>query len=193
MLIGYARVSTPDQALAVQEDALVQAGCEKLFRDVQSGRDTNRPGLQAALDYARSGDVLVVWKLDRLGRSMSHLIALVEDLRKREIGLRSLQERMDTTTAEGQLIFHLFAALAEFERGLIRERTMAGLASARARGRLGGRPRLLTDDQIRMATEMIRTGHMTMVDVARALHVSRQTVYRAVKALQHAEEVQNNR
>ncbi|WP_053958286.1 recombinase family protein [Sulfobacillus thermosulfidooxidans] len=187
MLIGYARISTPDQVLAVQEDALTAVGCEKIFHDVQSGRVADRPGLHAALDYARPGDVLVVWKLDRLGRSLSHLIALVEELHERHIGLRSVQEHMDTTTAEGQLIFHLFAALAEFERGLIRERTMAGLAAARARGRLGGRPRRLTPDQVRMAAEMITSGHMTTVEVARAFHVSRQTVYRALKAMSDRE------
>ncbi|PSR24619.1 MAG: hypothetical protein C7B47_14405 [Sulfobacillus thermosulfidooxidans] len=190
MRIGYARVSTGDQTLALQEDALNAAGCGKLFRDVQSGRLPDRPGLQAALAYARPGDVLVVWKLDRLGRSLSHLIQIVEQLHTQGIGLQSLQEQIDTTTPEGQFIFHLFAALAEVERAMIRERTMAGLAAARARGRVGGRPRRLTPDQVRMAAQMVASGHMTIMECARAFQVSRQTVYRALKALQDKERVE---
>lgn len=183
MLIGYARVSTTDQTLALQEDALHAAGCERIFKDVMSGSTTNRPGLSEALDYARKGDVLVVWKLDRLGRSLVHLIQVVQQLQTEGIGFRSLQENMDTTTSGGQLIFHIFGALAEFERSLIRERTNAGLASARARGRVGGRRPLLTPEQVAMARQLLATGG-TGEQVAQAFHVSRSTLYRALK---HAE------
>lgn len=181
MLIGYARVSTADQTLALQEDALQQAGCEKIFKDVISGSTTERPGLSEALEYARSGDVLVVWKLDRLGRSLAHLIHVVQQLHADGIGFRSLQEQMDTTTPGGQLIFHIFGALAEFERSLIRERTNAGLAAARARGKVGGRPPRLTRDQIRMAQRLMASPDTTADQVAKALHVSRATLYRALK------------
>src|SRR5919206_2285768 len=142
MLIGYARVSTLDQNLDLQQDALRKAGCERLFTDVASGSQTTREGLEVALGFLRAGDALVVWKLDRLGRSLKQLIDLVLTLETREVGLWSLQERLDTTTSGGKLIFHVFGALAEFERDLIRERTQAGLAAARARGRKGGRPRV---------------------------------------------------
>ncbi|MCL8208663.1 MAG: recombinase family protein [Actinomycetia bacterium] len=181
MLIGYARVSTTDQTPALQEDALRQAGCTKIFRDVMSGAAADRPGLQQALEYVRPGDVLVVWKLDRLGRSLKHLIAVVEDLRARGVGFRSLQEEMDTTTPGGQLIFHIFGALAEFERALIRERTRAGLAAARARGRQGGRPRKLTPDAVRLAQQMLAQPGTTVTAVAAALHVHRGTLYRAFR------------
>ena len=183
MLIGYARVSTVDQTLALQEDALRSAGCEKLFNDVISGATTDRPGLSEALEYARAGDVLVVWKLDRLGRSLAHLIEVVQSLQKKDIGFRSLQEQMDTTTPGGQLIFHIFGALAEFERALIRERTTAGLAAARARGRVGGRPARLSPEQIRMAQQLLTDSNTTGQQVADALHVSRATLYRALKRL----------
>ena len=140
MRIGYARVSTADQNPDLQEDALQKAGCEKIFRDVASGAVDSRKGLAEAIDYARDGDTLVVWKLDRLGRSLKHLIETVNGLAARKIGFQSLRESMDTTTSGGKLIFHVFGALAEFERELIRERTQAGLRAARARGRNGGRP-----------------------------------------------------
>ena len=136
MLIGYARVSTQDQTLDLQTDALTHAGCEKIFTDTTSGAKAERPGLQAALDHLRAGDTLVVWRLDRLGRTLKHLIATVTDLSDQGIGCKSLQENMDTTTSGGKLIFHIFGALAEFEREVIRERTNAGLQAARARGRL---------------------------------------------------------
>ncbi len=180
MRIGYARVSTAEQQLHLQEDALKAAGCEKIFTDTLSGAVTDRPGLQAALDYARPGDVLVVWKLDRLGRSLLHLIETVQMLHQRDIGFQSLQESIDTTTPGGQLVFHIFAALAEFERALIRERTQAGLAAARTRGRLSGRPRRLTPEQVRMAQQMVTTGGMTHTEVAQALKVSRSTLYRTL-------------
>jgi len=179
VLIGYARVSTADQTLALQQDALHQAGCERLFTDVLSGSTTERPGLADALDHLRPGDVLVVWKLDRLGRSLPHLIAVIQQLQARGIGFRSLSEQMDTTTAGGQLIFHIFGALAEFERALIRERTHAGLAAARARGRVGGRRPKLTVDQIEMARQLLAT--RSVAEVAEALHISRATVYRAMR------------
>lgn len=144
MLIGYARVSTDDQDLSLQIDALKKAGCQKIFRDKASGAKTERPNLQAALAYARNGeDTLIVWRLDRLGRSLQHLIEIINTLDERQIGFQSLQEAIDTTTSGGRLIFHIFGALAEFERNLIRERTMAGLAAARARGRKGGRRKAL--------------------------------------------------
>ncbi len=181
MLIGYARVSTADQTLALQEDALQQVGCERIFKDVVSGSSTDRPGLTEALEYVRGGDVLVVWKLDRLGRSLAHLIEVVGQLQGRGVGFRSLQEQMDTTTAGGQLIFHIFGALAEFERALIRERTNAGLAAARARGRVGGRPRRLTPEQVRMAQQLMTSGESSATQVADALHVSRATLYRALQ------------
>lgn len=181
MFIGYARVSTTDQTLALQEDALRQHGCTRIFRDVVSGATTERPGLSAALAYARDGDVLVVWKLDRLARSLAHLIQLDEELKARGIGFKSLQEQIDTTTAGGQLIFHIFGALAEFERALVRERTQAGLAAARARGRVGGRPCRLSATQVRMAQQLLQNPEMTTQQVADALHVSRTTLYRALK------------
>src|SRR5215469_4114169 len=144
MLIGYARVSTVDQNLALQRDALTEAGCTKIFTEQMAGAVADRPALHDALEFARSGDTLIVWKLDRLARSMKQLIETVETLRLRAIGFRSLTEALDTTTAQGRLVFHMFGALAEFERSLIRERTQAGLAAARRAGRTGGRPPKLT-------------------------------------------------
>ena len=137
MLIGYARVSTHEQSLALQQDALEKAGCERTFTDVASGATAERDGLSAAFDYVRAGDTLVVWRLDRLGRSLKQLIDRITVLEQRGVGFRSLTESMDTTTSGGRLIFHVFGALAEFERAVIRERTLAGLAAARARGRCG--------------------------------------------------------
>src|SRR5256885_4561202 len=141
MLIGYMRVSTGEQNLDLQRDALERAGCERIYDDVCSGRATERPGLAKALDVARDGDALVIWKLDRIGRSLTHVVGLVSDLQKRGVGLKVLTGDVDTTTATGRLVFGIFATLAEFERDLIHERPMAGLAAARARGRAGGRPR----------------------------------------------------
>ena len=155
MLLGYARVSTIDQNLALQRDALAEAGCQKIFTEQMSGAVTDRPALHEALAFARSGDTLIVWKLDRLARSMKQLIETIEELRLRGIGFRSLTEALDTTTAQGRLVFHMFGALAEFERSLIRERTQAGLAAARRLGRTGGRPPKLTDDDIEAAKAML--------------------------------------
>ena len=136
MLIGYARVSTQDQTLDLQTDALKRAGCEKIFTDTTSGAKSERPGLQETMNHLRAGDTLVVWRLDRLGRTLKHLITTITDLSDKGIGLKSLQENMDTTTSGGKLIFHIFGALAEFEREVIKERTNAGLQAARARGKL---------------------------------------------------------
>src|SRR4249919_976304 len=145
MLLGYARVSTHDQTLALQQDALTQAGCDRIFTDTASGAKAERQGLEEALSHVRRGDTLVVWKLDRLGRSLPHLIETITGLQERGIGFKSLTEQIDTTTSGGKLIFHVFGALAEFEREVIRERTQAGLTAARARGRTGGRPKKLAD------------------------------------------------
>ncbi len=156
MLVGYARVSTQDQNLELQNDALSKAGCARIFTEVIGGSRTERTGLQEALNILRSGDTLVVWRLDRLGRSLKHLIDIVNQLREKEIGFRSLQESIDTTTSGGKLIFHMFGALAEFERDVIRERTQAGLRAARARGRQGGRPRVLDGARLEMVRKMSR-------------------------------------
>src|SRR5947208_8361855 len=152
MQIGYARISTGEQTLHLQEDALQKAGCDRLFTDTASGAKAERPGLAKALEQLRAGDALVVWRLDRLGRSLRHLIDTLTDLDKRGIGFKSLTENIDTTTPGGRLIFHIFGSLAEFERDLIRERTNAGLAAARSRGRTGGRPKAFADPaKVRMA------------------------------------------
>jgi len=177
-LIGYARVSTDDQDTTLQVDALKSAGCLKVFTDKASGSLANRPQLDRMLDQLRKGDVVVVWRLDRLGRSLKNLIALVEDLADRGVGFRSLSESIDTTTANGKLFFSIMGALAEFERDLIRERTMAGLAAARARGRVGGRPPVMTPDKIKIARQMYDSREHTVEGIAKTLGVSRKTVYR---------------
>ena len=177
-LVGYARVSTQDQNADLQEDALSEAGCVKVFTDKASGAQADRPQLDAALSYLRDGDVLVVWRLDRLGRSLKHLITVVSDLEDRGVGFRSLTESMDTTTPAGKLIFHVFAALAEFERNLIRERTKSGLDAARARGRKGGRKPSLSPKKIEVARKMYADGDSTVAEIARVLGVSRATIYR---------------
>jgi len=178
MIVGYARVSTDDQTLALQLDALQAAGCETVFRDTISGTKTERPGLTKALDHVRNGDMLVVWRLDRLGRSLSHLIELIQTLEGRGVGFKSLTEQIDTTSG-GKLIFHIFGALAEFERNLIRERTMAGLQAARARGRKGGRPRKPnTDTKIVMAKQLHADQNNSIAEICKTLGVSRATLYR---------------
>ena len=184
MLIGYARVSTVDQTLALQQDALTKAGCEKIFSDTVSGSVAERPGLTEALTFARSGDTLVVWRLDRLGRSLHHLIETVNSLKKRGIHFRSLQEQFDTTTSGGKLVFHMFGVLAEFERDLIHERTAAGLTAARARGRVGGRPRaktLNTPEKQQMVKALHADKRNSISDICRMLGVSRTTFYRYLK------------
>ena len=177
MLIGYARVSTDDQNLALQRDALAAAGCEKVYEDRISGAKAERPGLALALEVARAGDTLVVWRLDRLGRSLKDLIALAERLDKRGIGLRSLKEALDTTSSGGRLVFHMFGALAEFERDLIRERTRAGLGAARARGRLGGRPKRLTPERRRLAVQLYRAKEHSIAEICRLMGISKPTLY----------------
>jgi DNA invertase Pin-like site-specific DNA recombinase len=177
-LIGYARVSTLDQNLALQQDALTSAGCEKIFTEQMSGAVANRPVLHEALDYARSGDTLVVWKLDRLARSMKQLIETIEKLRLRGIQFRSLTESIDTTTPQGLLVFHMFSALAEFERSLIRERTRAGLAAAKRIGRTGGRPPKLTEDDLEAARAMLANSDIGVTQIADRLGVSPATLYR---------------
>lgn len=178
MLIGYARISTIDQNLDLQRDALKKAGCRKVFTDVASGANVERPGLTEAVAFAREGDTLVVWKLDRFGRSLAHLIQGVSELRDRKIGFCSLQENIDTTTSGGKLIFHVFGALAEFERDIIRERTMAGLAAARARGRLGGRRPVLNAKKIALAKSLYKDQSNSPSEIAETLSVSRSTLYR---------------
>src|SRR6478672_3251760 len=185
MLLGYARVSTVDQNLALQRDALTEAGCTKIFTEQMSGAVTDRPALYDALEFARSGDTLIVWKLDRLARSMKQLIETVETLRLRGIGFRSLTEALDTTTAQGRLVFHMFGALAEFERSLIRERTQAGLAAARRAGRTGGRPPKLTDDDIEAAKAMPANTDIGVTQIAH-LGVSPATLYRYIPAARSA-------
>ena len=178
MLIGYARVSTTDQNLNLQNDALRGAGCERLFADTASGASVERPGLVAVLHECRPGDTLIVWKLDRLGRSLPHLVETVRELRERGVGFRSLQEQLDTTTPGGTLIFHIFDALAEFERDLIRERTKAGLAAARARGRTGGRPRGVDLKKKKAALALKREGGHSVREVCEIVGISRNTYYK---------------
>src|SRR4051794_13584150 len=182
MLIGYARISTTDQTLALQQDALSAAGCEKIFTDTASGSRTDRPGLAQAISFARAGDTLVVWRLDRLGRSLSHLIVTVARLHERAIHFRSLQEQLDTGTSGGKLVFHMFGALAEFERDLIRERTMAGLAAARARGRQGGRPGL-SAEKVRQLRTLAADRQNRVADVCKTVGISRATFYRYASPL----------
>lgn len=178
MLVGYARVSTHEQDAELQRVALREAGCGRLFEETASGAQRDRPQLVAALEFMREGDTLIVWKLDRLARSLKQLIETVEALEERGGHFRSLTENIDTATPNGRLIFHVFGALAEFERGLIRERTMAGLASARARGRVGGRPRSLSDGKAKAAKAMLAAGELTVVEVADHIGVSPATLYR---------------
>jgi DNA invertase Pin-like site-specific DNA recombinase len=178
MLIGYCRVSTVDQNLDMQRDALNAAGCERIFEDTASGTKTDRPGLDQCLAYLRGEqDTLVVWKLDRLGRSLPHLIEVVADLERRNVGFKSLKEAIDTSSSVGKLIFHIFAALADFERGIIVERTMAGLTAARARGRHGGRPKKLTADKIRLVTALLKDNSYSIKDIAGQVGVSASTLY----------------
>jgi DNA invertase Pin-like site-specific DNA recombinase len=175
MQLGYARVSTDDQ-VRLQTDALERAGCKRIFREKASGAKADRPELARLLETLREGDMLVVWKLDRLGRSLSHLIELVAELEKQKVGLRSLTDNIDTTTASGRMFFHIMGALAQFERDLIRERTLAGLTAARAQGRFGGRPKSLSPADLETARAAIVAGEDMQV-VARRVGVSRQTLY----------------
>ena len=182
MLLGYARVSTDDQHLHLQHDALNQAGCEQFFDDYGSGATADRVGLRRVLAYARTGDTIVVWRLDRLSRSLKDLIEMVTLLDIKGIGLKSLQESIDTTSSSGKLIFHIFGALAEFERTLIRERTQAGLQAARARGRTGGRPKALTPDQQALAVKLYDEKQHTVAQICRMLGISKPTLYKYLAA-----------
>jgi len=178
--VGYARVSTLDQDPALQLDALAAAGSVKVFEDRASGARADRPGLQKALNYAREGDVLIVWKLDRLGRSLPHLIETVSALEKRGVGFRSITEAIDTTTPGGRLVFHLFGALGQFERDLIRERTRAGLAAAAVRGRKGGRKPVVVPEKLQRAKGMIEKG-LTVREAATRLKVGKTALYEALR------------
>ena len=182
MLIGYARVSTDDQSLSLQQDALRDAGCERIFEDRLSGARSNRPGLSEALEYARAGDVLVVWRLDRLSRSLKDLIEVVGRLETLDIGLKSLHESIDTSSSTGRLVFHLFGALAEFERNLIRERTRAGLQAARARGRKGGRPKALDPGRQDLAVRLYEERQYTVNRICEMMSISKPTLYKYVES-----------
>src|SRR3989338_6596052 len=177
MKIGYARVSTADQHLRMQEDALKSAGCEEIYSDVISGVKSQRPGLEKALSFVREGDTIVVWKLDRLGRSIQNLIKTITLLIEKKIGFKSLQENIDTSTSGGKLIFHIFSALAEFERDLIQERTQAGLKAARVRGKMGGRPPLLDTRQINRMIEMYDEQKNTVAEICKIYNISRPSFY----------------
>jgi DNA invertase Pin-like site-specific DNA recombinase len=179
-LLGYARVSTAEQNADLQTDELTAAGCWRVYVDHASGALDRRPQLDRVLEDLRPGDTLVVWRLDRLGRSLRHLIDTVTALDARDVGFRSLRESIDTTTPGGRLVFHVFAALAQCERELARDRTLAGLAAARARGRLGGRPSKLTPDQVREARRLYDDSELTVEQIGKVLGVSRTTIYRAL-------------
>lgn len=182
--IGYARVSKTEQNLDLQRDALKKAGCREnhIFTDKITGTKAERTGLTQALSHLREGDTLVVWRLDRLGRSLKHLIETVTNLQAQHIAFQSITENIDTSTATGQLVFHIFGALAEFERNLIRERTLAGLEAARARGRLGGRPEIkLSSPKVAMAQKLYADKTNSIVDICKTLNISRATLYRYVK------------
>ena len=181
-LIGYARVSTAEQDTALQTDALHKAGCERVFEDTVSGAKADRPGLMAALGYVREGDALVVWRLDRLGRSLPHLIEVIAGLESRGVGFRSLTESIDTTTSGGRLIFHVFGALGQFERDLIRDRTKAGLAAAAARGRKGGRKPVVTADKLQRAREHIANG-LNIREAAARLKIGKTALYAALQVV----------
>ena len=180
MKIGYARVSTRDQKADLQVDALKQAGCERIYQDIASGAKSARPELDKLLANVRPGDAVVIWKLDRLGRSLKHLVELVGELAERKVGLQSLNDPIDTTHAQGRLVFNLFASLAEFERELIRERTQAGLSAARSRGRIGGRPKGLpakAEATAMAAQTLYREGRLSVSAIGEKLHISKSTLY----------------
>ncbi|QJD98576.1 recombinase family protein (plasmid) [Mucilaginibacter robiniae] len=182
MLIGYARVSTLDQNPNLQTDALKQAGCEKIFKDKISGTTADRPGLAKVKEVLRKGDTLVVWRLDRLGRSLKNLLEWMMWLDQEGIALKSLQENIDTTTSTGKLVFHIFGALAEFERNLIQERTQAGLTSARARGKVGGRPKKLNTDKKALAIKLYNEKELSVDKICEMVGVAKPTLYRYIRA-----------
>src|SRR3954453_8356040 len=177
MNIEYARVSTADQTLNLQLDAFKEIGCTKIYTDTASGAKQERKGLEEAVSYAREGDTLVVWRLDRLGRSLKHLIETVTALQARNIGFRSLTEQIDTTTSGGKLVFHIFGALAEFERDVIRERTQAGLSAARARGKRGGRPKLLSPERRKLVVQLYNEQKHTVAEICQLMGISKPTLY----------------
>jgi DNA invertase Pin-like site-specific DNA recombinase len=183
MRIGYARVSTPEQSYTLQREALEQSGCDKIFEEVVSGAKAVRPALTAALEYGRAGDTLVVWRLDRLGRSLGQLMALMQTLQSRQIGFHSLVEAIDTTTATGQFFFQITGAFAELERNLMRERTHAGLASARRRGRHGGRPKAIDPDTLAMALQLYQAQTSSVQSICMRLGIARRTFYRYLATL----------
>jgi DNA invertase Pin-like site-specific DNA recombinase len=180
MNVGYARVSTGEQKMDLQLDALEEVGCEKIYTDELSGATSDRPGLQEAIDYVRPGDTLIVWRLDRFGRSLKDLVTKVERLRDKDVGFKSLKENIDTTSSAGKLQFHIFSALAEFERDLNRERTMAGLRAARARGRVGGRPRALSDEELPQVQTLMQNPNISTRQICERFEISKATLYRYV-------------
>lgn len=181
MIIGYARVSTEDQNLDLQFDALKEAGCERIFEDKISGLKTERDGLSQAMQSLRQGDTLVVWKLDRLGRSLQHLISVINELKEEGVYFRSLKENLDTSSSTGKLIFHIFGALCEFERDIIRDRTLAGLQSARKRGRVGGRPKIMDAGKVKLAKTLMDDRSRSVGEICEILGVSKATLYRYLK------------
>lgn len=184
MKIGYARISTREQNLDLQIFALEKAGCEKIYEEIVTGSKVDRPILNNLLDQLRAGDTLVVWKIDRLGRSIQHLISIVQRLLKNDIGLLSLNDPIDTTTSQGRFIFNIFASLAEFERDMIIERTRAGISAARARGRLGGRPKGIPKESLNTAyasEALYKEGNLSVMDIAKQLNISRTTLYRYLR------------
>jgi DNA invertase Pin-like site-specific DNA recombinase len=184
MLIGYARVSTHEQSLDLQKDALETAGCEEIYEDKVSGVVADRPGLDTVKQILRKGDTLVVWRLDRLGRSLKDLMEWMNFLDSKNVGLKSIQESIDTTTTTGKLVFHIFGALAEFERNLIRERTKAGLAAARARGRLGGRPKSLDENKRKVVVDLYNKKELMVKEICEMMNISKPTLYTYVREAQ---------
>lgn len=181
MRIGYARVSTEDQTLDLQGDALKRAGCREVYEEQATGQNTGRPQLEACLKSLREGDTLIVWRLDRLGRNLAHLVALVAELEQRKIHFESLTEKIETVSPAGRLVFHVFAALAEFERNLIRERTVAGLKAARARGHKGGRPVKLSAKEIKTIRALLKTADIPVGEIAARFGIARSTLYRTIR------------
>jgi DNA invertase Pin-like site-specific DNA recombinase len=180
MRIGYARVSTEDQTLNLQKDALKRAKCREIYEEQATGKNTGRPQLEACLKSLREGDTMIVWRLDRLGRNLGDLVALVAEFERRKINFESLTERIETNSPTGRLVFHVFAALAEFERNLIRERTFAGLKAARARGRKGGRPAKLSAKDIKTIRALLKTAEIPVAEIAARFGVARSTLYRTL-------------
>lgn len=182
MKIGYARVSSEDQSLDLQIDALKKAGCKKIFEDKRSGAGIERPGLKALLDSLREGDVVIVWRLDRLGRSLRDLLALAEQFEDEGVGLSSIKDKIDTTTSGGRLIFQVFGALSEFERNLIKERTQAGLAAAKARGRTGGRPKSLDSQQRKLLVKLYNSKQHSISEICTLMKITKPTLYNYLEA-----------